>query len=125
MPKKRKDEAASGQIVRMSGDGALQIDLRSLSAEDLQRHIAEMDAELSTRQLKLADLQIMETQYHLLQSQRAMLVEKYFRQIAHLDSVTPGGLKSVQPEPGDDPDLVAEAWRMWVFQQRGGGSRFG
>lgn len=125
MVKKKKDGIIQGHIVRMDEAGDLEIDLTRLSAEELRRHIETLDAQLKRKQLELAELQITEAQEHLYSRHRALLVEKYIRQIAELDRVTPGGLKSVQPSEGDDPELVAEAWRAWVYQRGSGGSRFG
>lgn len=124
MPRKKKDGVVTGEIVRMK-DGELEIDLANLSPLQLQSRIRHLHAQLAAKQLELANLQIMDVQEHLLREHRSLLVEKYFREIAALDRVTPGGLKSVQPSDGDDPALVDEAWRMFVQMQRGGGSRFG
>jgi hypothetical protein len=123
MPKK-KNNVIQGEIVRMK-DGEMEIDLASLSAEQLQGRIQVLHAQLAAKQLELANLQITEAQEHLFSRHRALLVEKYVREIAALDRVTPGGLKSVAPSEGDDPALVDEAWRIFVHMQRGGGSRFG
>jgi hypothetical protein len=120
----KKPKTVRGEIVRMNR-GDLEIDVRDLPTEELIRHVRELEAELHVKQLELANLQISETRLSLLSQQRSLMVEKYVREIAALDAVTAGGLKSVQPSQGDDPELVAEAWRIYVHMQRGGGSRFG
>lgn len=113
-----------GEIVRMK-DGEMEIDLANLTPVELQGRIQMLHAQLAAKQLELANLQIIDVQEHLLREHRSLLVEKYFREIVALDRVTPGGLKSVAPDEGDDPALVDEAWRLFVQMQRGGGSRFG
>jgi hypothetical protein len=43
------------------------------------------------------------------------------RQIEDLNLATPGGLKSmVQPSPGEDPQIVREAWERYVAKRRTG-----
>jgi len=121
---KKKSRTLDAEIIRITDDGA-DIDLGTLSTEQLHRHIQALDAQLKRRQLELANLQVMETRELLFSRQRTLLVEKYIREIAALDRITPGGLKSVQPSEDDDPELVDEAWRIYVQMQRGGGSRFG
>jgi hypothetical protein len=121
---KRKNKTLNAEIVRITDD-APELDLSRLSAEELRRHIQSLEVQLRRRQLELANLQVQETRELLFSRHRLLLVEKYLREIAALDAVTPGGLKSVAPSDGDDPELVAEAWRIYVYQQRGGGSRFG
>jgi hypothetical protein len=123
MPKK-KSKTLDAEIIRIT-DGAPEFDLTRLSTEQLERHIELLDAQLKRRQLELANLQVLETRELLASRHHSLLVEKYLREIAALDAITPGGLKSVAPSDGDDPELVAEAWRIYVYQQRGGGSRFG
>ena len=123
MPKK-KSKTLDAEIIRIT-DGAPEFDLTRLSTEQLERHIELLDAQLKLRQLELANLQVLETRELLASRHHSLLVEKYLREIAALDAITPGGLKSVAPSDGDDPELVAEAWRIYVYQQRGGGSRFG
>lgn len=121
---KKKSKTLDAEIIRITDEGA-ELDLTALSTEQLTRHIQALDAQLKRRQLELANLQVLETQELLLSRQRTLLVEKYIREIAALDRVTPGGLKSVAPSENDDPELVDEAWRIYVHMQRGGGSRFG
>jgi hypothetical protein len=123
MPRK-KTSVVRGEIVRVH-EGELEIDLANLAPEELQDRIQVLHAQLAAKQLELANLQITEVQEHLLSRHKSLLVEKYVREIAALDRITPGGLKSVAPSDGDDPALVDEAWRLFVQMQRGGGSRFG
>ena len=121
---KKKSRTLDAEIIRIT-DGEPELDLTALSTEQLHRHIRALDAQLKRRQLELANLQVIETQELLFSRHRSLLVEKYIREIAALDRITPGGLKSVQPSDDDDPELVDEAWRIYVQMQRGGGSRFG
>jgi len=121
---KKKSKTLDAEIIRITDD-APRLDLSRLSTEQLQRHIQALDAQLKHRQLELANLQVLETRELLLSRHRELLVEKYIREIAALDRLTPGGLKSVCPSEDDDPELVDEAWRIYVHMQRGGGSRFG
>jgi hypothetical protein len=121
---KKKPKTLDAEIIRITDDAA-ELDLTRLSTAELTRHIQALDAQLKRRQLELATLQVMETQELLLSRHRTLLVEKYLREIAALDRITPGGLKSVAPSEDDDPELVDEAWRIYVQMQRGGGSRFG
>jgi len=121
---KKKSRTLDAEIIRIT-DGESELDLTALSTEQLHRRIWALDAQLKRRQLELANLQVIETQELLFSRHRSLLVEKYIREIAALDRITPGGLKSVQPSDDDDPELVDEAWRIYVQMQRGGGSRFG
>ncbi len=119
---KKKNKPLDAEIVRVT-DRIL--DIEGMSTEDLRRHVQTLSAQLQARQLELANLQLDETKLHLLSQHRELMVRKYVQEIAALDRVTPGGLRSVQPSEGDDPELVDEAWRIYVQMQRGGGSRFG
>jgi hypothetical protein len=121
MPRK-KDKTINAEIVHVT-DRMLDVD--RMSTEALRRHVHGLTAQLHARQLELANLQIDGAKLDLLSQHRALLVQRYVEEIAALDRVTPGGLKSVQPSPDDDPELVYEAWRIYVQMQRGGGSRFG
>lgn len=121
---KKKKNIVTGEIVRRMEDGDFEMDITEMSSKELMRHIQMLKTQVAQQQLKLANLQITEAQEHLFSRQRSLLIEKYLREIAALDRATPGGLKSVLPSPEDDPDLVAEAWRIYVHQQRGGSSRF-
>lgn len=121
---KRKNKTLDAEIVRVT-DSAPHLDLERMTADELRRHVHALTTQLHAQQLELANLQIDETKLRLLSQTRALLVQRYVEEIAALDRVTPGGLKSVQPSEDDDPELVAEAWRVYVQMQRGGGSRFG
>jgi hypothetical protein len=121
---KKKNKTLNADIVRITQDAA-QLDLTSLPTEQLVRRVQELEAQLNARQLDLTNLQISEARLNLLSRHRQLMVDKYVSEIAALDRVTPGGLRSVQPSEGDDPELVDEAWRIYVQMQRGGGSRFG
>jgi hypothetical protein len=122
--KKKKSKTIDAEIVRVT-DSAPRFDIEEMSTDQLRRHVHTLTAQLHARQLELANLQVDETKLHLLSQHRALLVQRYVQEIAALDRVTPGGLKSVQPSEDDDPELVDEAWRIYVQMQRGGGSRFG
>jgi len=124
--KREQDNIITGEIVHSpERDGQdYDVDLQSMSPEELREHIQVLNAQLARKQLTLADLQIREAQGQVFQNARGMLVDRYLAEIAALDRSTPGGIRSVMAAPGDDPELVAEAWRLWVQQQRGGGSRF-
>jgi hypothetical protein len=124
-PSKPKKNIVKGEIVRMSGEGDLEVNLEELSGEELKRHVQILAAKVRAKELELANLQITEAQERLMSRHRTLLVDKYVREIAALDRITPGGLKSVAPSDDDDPELVDEAWRIYVHMQRGGGSRFG
>ena len=119
---KKKNKTIDAEIVRVT-DRAL--DLEGMSVEELRRQVHALTAQLQARQLDLTNLQIDEAKLHLLSQHRELMVRKYVQEIAELDRVTPGGLRSIQPSEGDDPELVYEAWRIYVQMQRGGGSRFG
>lgn len=123
MPKRKN--TVRGEIVRRTDDGDLEVDIAELSTEELRHHIRILSAQVQAKELELANLQITETKMSLLSRHRSLLVQKYVQEIAALDRITPGGLKSVQPSEDDDPELVDEAWRIYVQMQRGGGSRFG
>jgi hypothetical protein len=125
--KRDRDNIITGEIVHSpERDGQdYDVDLRSMSAEELREHAQRLRVQLARRQLTLADLQILEAQGNVVQNAREIEINRYVEEITALDARTAGGLRSVRPEPGDDPDLVAEAWRRFVAGQRGGGSRFG
>jgi hypothetical protein len=120
---KKRNKTLNAEIVRITEDG-VELDLAALPTEDLVRRCRELEAQLHARRIELADLEITESRLNLMSRHRALMVQKYVSEIAALDRVTPGGLKSVQPSEGDDPELVDEAWRIYVQMQRGGGSRF-
>ena len=46
--------------------------------------------------------------------EREAKIDGYMRQIENLKSDSPMGIQSVEPGPGDDPELVKEAWRRYV-----------
>jgi hypothetical protein len=119
---KKKDKTINAEIIHVA-DRVL--DLEGMSTEELRRHVYTLTQQLHARQLELANLQIDSTKLDLLSQHRALLVQRYVEEISALDRATPGGLKSVQPSPDDDAELVYEAWRIYVQMQRGGGSRFG
>ena len=119
---KKRSKTLDAEIVRITDDG---LNLAELSTDELRRHVRALSTQLQAKQLELANLQINETKLTLLEQHRTLLVEQYIREIAALDRVTPGGLRSVQPSEDDDAELVDEAWRIYVHMQRGGGSRFG
>jgi hypothetical protein len=119
---KKKNKTLDADIVRVT-DRIL--DVERMSTDELRRHVHALTSQLQARQLELANLQIDETKLHLLSQHRELMVRKYVQEIAALDRITPGGLRSVQPSEDDDPELVYEAWRIYVQMQRGGGSRFG
>jgi hypothetical protein len=121
MPRK-KEKTLDAEIVRVTDR---MLDVERMSTDELRRHVHTLTTQLQARQLELANLQIDETKLSVLIQTRALMVQRYVEEIAALDRVTPGGLKSVQPSPDDDPELVYEAWRIYVQMQRGGGSRFG
>jgi hypothetical protein len=57
-------------------------------------------------------------------TKRESEIAKYVKEIEALDLKTPGGLRSaVQPGKGDDPELVAEAWRRYVQSKTRGNVR--
>ena len=119
---KKRSKTIDAEIVRVA-DRIL--DVEQMSTEELRRHVHALTAQLQARQLDLTNLQIDETKLHLLSQHRELMVRKYVQEIAELDRITPGGLRSIQPSPEDDAELVYEAWRIYVQMQRGGGSRFG
>jgi len=126
---KKRPKTLDAEIVRITDSDVRitdsELNPAELSTEELRRHIHTLSAQLQARQLELANLQVTEVQEHLASRHRTLMVEKYIREIAALDRITPGGLRSVQPSEGDDHELVWEAWRIYVHMQRGGGSRFG
>jgi hypothetical protein len=119
---KKKNKTIDAEIVHVA-DRVL--DLEGMSTDELRRHVYTLTQQLHARQLELANLQIDGAKLDLFSQHRALLVQRYVEEIAALDRVTPGGLRSIQPSPDDDPELVYEAWRIYVQMQRGGGSRFG
>jgi hypothetical protein len=119
---KKKNKTIDAEIVRVTDRV---FDVERMSTDELRRHVHTLAAQLQARQLELANLQIDGAKLDLLSQHRAILVQRYVEEITALDRVTPGGLRSIQPSPDDDPELVYEAWRIYVQMQRGGGSRFG
>ena len=53
-------------------------------------------------------------------AKREEQIERYVLEFKKSDQTTPGGLKSVIPEPHDDPELLREAWERFVKSKRSG-----
>ena len=54
-------------------------------------------------------------------AKRESAITKCLEEITALDLHTKGGLRSqVQPSPGEDPAIVAEAWERFVAKRRTG-----
>jgi len=100
-------------------------DLDELSPTELARVKAILEAREASSRVELIELQKQEAQFNIRGSHRGALVEQYLEQIEALNLKTPGGLRSIRAEDGEDPELVAEAWRIFCARRRGGGSRFG
>lgn len=100
-------------------------DLENMTLAELEQHEALLRNRIAQREAELLDLSIQEKRYNLHRGAREMLVEKYIAEIEELNRSTPNGIRSVAPGPGDDPQLVEEAFRIWCARRRGGGSRFG
>ena len=56
-------------------------------------------------------------------AKREAKIAKYVKEIETLDLKTPGGLRSVKPGEGDDPELVTEAWKRHVESRTHGNVR--
>lgn len=67
-----------------------------------------------TIERQTAELLLQKEQAEAKQREREAIIEGYVREIENLPSNSPMGLQSVQPGPGDDPELVAEAWSRHV-----------
>ena len=100
-------------------------DLDELSPNELTRVKAILEAREAGSRVELIELQKQEAKFNIRGAHRGAMVERYLEQIEALNLKTPGGLRSVKAEDGEDPELVAEAWRIFCARRRGGGSRFG
>jgi hypothetical protein len=100
-------------------------DLDELSPSELIRVKNILEVREARSRLELIDLQKQEAKFNIRGSHRDALIEQYLEQLEALNLKTPGGLRSCRAEDGEDPELVAEAWRIFCARRRGGGSRFG
>lgn len=100
-------------------------DLDELGPHELARVKAILEAREAGSRVELIELQKQDTKFSLRGHHREALIEQYLEQIEALNLKTPGGLRSIAAEHGEDPELVAEAWRIFCVRRRGGGSRFG
>ena len=97
----------------------------TLTEEELNRAERFYQLELTRRQAELVQLQTQNARADLFNNVRAAKVQEYLAEIEALNVTVEGGLRSIVPEPGEDPELVMEAWRIFCARRRGGGSRFG
>jgi hypothetical protein len=125
-PADPRDEAeqSDSAIVPIDAE-VVETDLESMTVDELEQHERLLRARIAQRQAELLELSIQEKRYNLHRGAREMLLEKYIQEIEELNRKTPNGIRSVMPGPGDDPQLVEEAFRIWCARRRGGGSRFG
>lgn len=104
-------------------------DLENMTLAELEQHEALLRTRIAQRQADLLDLTIQEKRYNVHRGAREMLIEKYLQDIRALEEKLwrekGEVLRSIHPQEGDDPELVAEAWRIFCAQKRGAGSRFG
>jgi hypothetical protein len=103
-------------------------DLEDLSMQELEEREQLLVTRIRQRQLELAELELQNTRYTNHRNQREMLIEHYLQEIRALETKLwkekGEVLRSIQPQEGDDPELVAEAWRIFCAEKRGTGSRF-
>lgn len=100
-------------------------DLDELTPKELQRVKLLYEADAARQNAELVRLQTQNARADLRGNIRAALVEQYLEKIEELNLKTPGGIRSVAPEEGENEELVMEAWRIFCARRRGGGSRFG
>ena len=100
-------------------------DLDDLSPRELRRLAKILETRQAQENLRLTQLQTQDTMFSLRNHNREALVEQYLAQMEALNLQTPGGLRSVKAEPGEDPELVDIAWRRFCERRRGGGGRLG
>jgi hypothetical protein len=100
-------------------------DFEGLSILELEEREQLLRTRIAQRELELRELNIQNERYTGYRNARQMLLEKYLHEIEELNAATPGGIRSVAPSEGDDPELVTEAFRIFCERRRGGGSRFG
>lgn len=100
-------------------------DLDDLNPRELKRLARILETRQQQADLRLTELQTQDTMFSLRSHNREALVEQYLAAMEALNLKTPGGLRSVKAEPGEDPELVDIAWRRFCDRRRGGGGRLG
>lgn len=99
------------------------------SPQEIERIQAELlywRRQAVQREAELLELQRMDTLGNIEERHREKQIRAYEQDIEALNLRTPGGLRS-QPvaEPGEDQELVNEAWLRFCQRRRGGSSRLG
>ena len=118
--RKRLTDAEETALIRRGEE-----DFEQLSPKELRRLKAVLEVREARGRAELVELQKQDARYSIRGAHRDVLIEQYLEEIEALNLKTPGGLRSISAEHGEDPELVAEAWRIFCARRRGGGSRFG